>query len=292
MAKPADHLLASTRWPYQLGPENLRKSVNKNHIPMKKALLPSILLVLLASFACAEITWREFKSADGTQTFVGQLLAYQKADASVTVRLKATMQPATFKLDRLSEDDRSYVKAEAANLAANISLDLKFDKLLEPTASKRGDTTRTKTYNGGYKIEMSNFSAVRAEDVQVEYVVIYFKDKVDGQGERLLHGGTRHFESLLANSKNEILADGIELENYFKEGIVEEKRDGTFDANGNRNTTLKVTKAEKRRDILLGCVVRVLVAGKVVHAGASSPDIMREYGDSFDAAKKAPAKGK
>jgi hypothetical protein len=262
----------------------------KTTFPMKKNLLPVILLALLASFAGAQIPWREFKSADGTQKFVGQLLSYKKADESVTVRLKANMKPATFKLERLSEDDRAYVMAEAANLAANASVELRFDKLLEPTNNERSDTTRTKTYNGGYKVEMVNRSAEWLEDVEVQYVVIYYKDQTDGNGKRMLHGGSKHFDSLLPNSKNEVLADGIEMENFFKEGTAEERRDGTFDAQGNRNTTLKVTKAQKSRDVLLGCVARVKVAGKIVHTEASSPDIMRQYRDSFEAAAKEPAK--
>jgi len=256
---------------------------------MKKSLLPAILLALLASFAGAEIPWREFKNAEGTQTFVGQLLGYKKADESVTVRLKATMKPATLKLDRLREADRDYVKAEAANLAASPSFELGFAKLLEPTSTERSDTTRTKSYNGGYKIEVASYSPDSIENVDVDYVVIYLRDEVDGKGERLLHGGSQHFEVLLANSTNEVLADGVEMENFLKEGTAEVRRNG-YDAKGNSNTTLKVTKAQKRRDVLIGCIARVMVDGKVVHIEASSPDIRRQYADAFDAAKAAAAK--
>jgi hypothetical protein len=260
---------------------------------MKRTLLSAILLAGLASIACAELPWREFKSADGTQTFVGQLLSYKKAEESITVRLKATMQSATLKLDRLSEDDRAYVKAEAANLAANASFELGFAKLLEPTGSDRKDTTRTKSYNGGYKIEVASYSPEAVEDVEVEYVVIYLRDEIDGKGERLLHGGSKHFDTLPANSTTEVLADGVELEDFVKEGTTEVKRRGSYDANGNSNATLKVTKAQKRRDVLIGCIARVTVAGKIVHTEASSPDILRQYADAFGAGKSsAPARPK
>jgi hypothetical protein len=253
---------------------------------MRTAL--SIILLLALGAAADELPWRQFKSADGKQTFTGQLQGYKKSDESVTVRLKTTQKTTTFPLSRLSEDDRAYVKSEAANLAPNAAVELRFTKSMELAGSERGETTRVKNYNGGYKIELRNYSAEWIENIEAEYVIIHRKDDEKGTGERVFHAGSKKIASLLPNSTEVIEADGIEMENFKKEGKVE-VRGYNRGSDGSLTTDYKVNPDEKRRDILLGCIVRIKVGDKVVHIDASSPDILRQYEGSFEELSKEAA---
>jgi hypothetical protein len=244
----------------------------------------AILFSVLSGYALGATPWRTFKSADGSQEFVGELLAYKSGADQATVRLKATMQVTTLELARLSQDDQAYVKAAGPELAPNLSLDLRFSKIMELSGSERDDKTRVKNYNGGYKIEVRNFSTEWIDDVEASYIVIYRKDSTSGSGERVLHSGSTSFEHLIPNVSEEIVADGIELENYYKEGsgsATSQSACSSCPSSGSGS----VTRSQKSRDLLLGCIVQFKVAGKVVHTAASSPDILRQYADSFSGSK-------
>jgi len=42
------------------------------------------------------------------------------------------------------------------------------------------------------------------------------------------------------------------------------------------------TKSKRSRDLVLGCLARLKVDGKVVKTEASSPKILRDYSDQFE----------
>ena len=45
---------------------------------------------------------------------------------------------------------------------------------------------------------------------------------------------------------------------------------------------MSATKSQRSRDVILGCIARIKVGGKVVKTEASSANILREYSDAFD----------
>ena len=77
---------------------------------MKKTILLSIATLALVGSSPAR-TWT---SADGSKTFEGDLVSCD--DTSVTV--KRGFKEMTFKLELISEEDRTWAKAEAVKLAA------------------------------------------------------------------------------------------------------------------------------------------------------------------------------
>jgi hypothetical protein len=249
-----------------------------------KTTLVTLLSVLLVGIAAAQTPWRTFRSADGGQTFVGKLIGFDSEADSVTVRMKTTQQTATLKLERLSAQDQEYVKATAPDLVPDAAIELRFAKLMELTGSEQGDGTRTKSYNGGYQIQLRNYSTEFIRDVDVEYIVIYRKDEVGGNGERVLHSGSKHFADLLPNYTDEVIADGVKLENYFKGGSSVSSTSAGCSTCPSSTASI-ATRAQKSRDLLLGCIVRIKIGGKVVLTDASSPDILRQYADAFSESK-------
>lgn len=244
-------------------------------------LLPAILCLCLSGFVSAETPWRAFKSADGSKSFVGQLVGFRGNDGTVSVRMKSTRQVVAFKLDRLSDYDQEYVKSAAPDLPVAAAIETRFTKIMDRDGTERADDTRTKTYNGGYDIHIRNFSPQTLKGLQVEYVVIYRKDAVDGLGERQTHKGSKHLSSLPPNIDDVVTADGIKLESFYKESSTSVVGSGCASC-GTGGAAAIATKSQKRRDVLLGCIVRIKVDGKVVHTDASGPGILSQYEDAFD----------
>lgn len=245
-----------------------------------KAIVPMFLFCLAgATMAETELPWRSFKSADGGQAFEGRLIGYQSADQTVTVRMKSG-QTVTFALARLSEADRDYVVTEAPEPPISARLDLRFSKIMDETASERDQGARSKTYNGGYKIQILNYSQA-LEDVDIEYVIVYRKDATNGLGERMIHKGSTTMSTLLPNLRDVVIADGIALESSYEPGTSSVSAASGCSSCGTGGS-VSVTKSQRTRDVILGCVVRVKSRGQVVHTAASSPDILRGYADAFD----------
>jgi len=240
----------------------------------------AIFYSVLSGYALGETPWRAFKSADGSREFIGELVAYKSGSEKATVRLKSTQEVTSIELTKLSEADQEYVKTTGPELTPKVSLDLRFSKVMELSQSERTEKTRVKKYDGGYKIELRNYSTEWIDDVDVNYLVIYRKDATSGNGERLVHSGSESFEYLVPKVSREIMAMGVELENYFKEGTATlSTSSGCSTCPSSSSGT--ATRAEKSRDLLLGCIVQLKVGGKVVLTEASSPDILRQYSDSF-----------
>jgi hypothetical protein len=246
-----------------------------------KAIVPILLLCLAGvTLAETELPWRSFKSSDGEQTFEGRLIGYQSSDQTVTVRMKSG-QTVTFAMARLSAEDRDYVVTEAPEPPISARLDLRFTKIMDETGSERDKGARSKTYNGGYNIQILNYSPQALEDVEVEYLIIYRKDATDGLGERMAHKGSTTMSSLLPNLRDVVVADGIALESSYEPGTSSVSAASGCSSCGTGGS-VSVTKSQRTRDVILGCVARVKSRGQIVHTAASSPDILRRYADAFD----------
>jgi hypothetical protein len=249
---------------------------------MKPALL--LLLTCLACYGQANTEWRTFTSPDGGKSFDGQLTGYDEVNELVTVRTKsgATLQ---FSLDRVSDDDRDYVESRAEDLPVSVSLDVRFEKIMDRVSSSSSGGTRNATYESGYKILINNLSPTAYGDVEVDYIIVYRKDQVSGSGTNQISSGSESIE-LRANRRHEVVADGVRLSSYYKKGQAAAAGGGgcsTCPSSGGGT----VTRSERSRDFLVGCVARVKINGEVVHTSATSPNVLRQYGDSFGSGSSA-----
>lgn len=186
---------------------------------MKRILTP-LLFALATSAAWANTDWKNFDNADKTKSFVGRLVGYDSKNQIVTVQKKSTMRPVRFKLGLLSEEHQKFVKARAMELEAAGGLRMMFYETLEKVSSNRTSDTRTKNYNGGFRIEIRNMAREMIEDVEVEYIMVYRKDATDGLGEVATMHGSKFVSTLVPNLNEDIIADGIPIKSYYKKGKV------------------------------------------------------------------------
>ena len=184
---------------------------------MKKLIF---LLLVFGPPAMAEIGWRDFENADKTKSFQGRLVGYDPLAKKVTVQKKSTLRPVTFRIDLLSKEHRIFVESRAVELEAAGGLRMMFYENVTKTGSARTGSTKTSTYNGGYKIEIRNYLRRPIQDVSVDFLVIYRKDSTNGNGVRSIKRGSRDLTALVPNYDENISIEGIPLTSYYKAGTV------------------------------------------------------------------------
>ena len=184
---------------------------------MKKLIF---LLLVFGPPAMAEIEWRVFENADKTKSFQGRLVGYDPLAKKVTVQKKSTLRPVTFRIDLLSKEHRIFVESRAVELEAAGGLRMMFYENVTKTGSARTGSTKTSTYNGGYKIEIRNYLRRPIQDVAVDFLVIYRKDSTNGNGVRSIKRGSRDLTALVPNYDENISIEGIPLTSYYKAGTV------------------------------------------------------------------------
>ena len=178
------------------------------------------LLLTLVSSAVAEIEWRSFENADKTKSFQGRLVGYNPLTKKVTVQRQSTLRPVTFQIDLLSEEHRTFVESRAVELEAAGGLRMMFYENVHKVGSTRSGSTKTSSYDGGYKIEIRNYLRRAIQDVSVDYLIVYRKDSTKGNGTRSIKRGSRNLTALIPNYDENIVINGIPLTSYYKAGSV------------------------------------------------------------------------
>lgn len=248
-----------------------------------KHLLTLTLFLALGMVAHADSPWRTFTSPDGDRTFEGRLTGYNARTQTVTVQNRQG-QTIHFKEDLISRDDREYVRDNVNNLPPDISLDVRFERLSERGETKRGGNTRTTQSDAGYKITLQNYTPKHFGDVDVEYLLIYRKDKVEGSGTNEVVRGSSSV-SLEANRTREIETQTVTLVNFFERGKASSAAAGGSCGGGGcskGSSSTTVTRSKRSRDYLVGCVARVKVNGHVVSTTATAANLLRQYETEFD----------
>jgi hypothetical protein len=239
-----------------------------------------VALLVLTSPARCEEAWRTFENADGSRSFTAKLIAYDQARETATVTLKDGGKQLTFALKVLKEEDQAFVKEHAQQLAAQSSLRFKFDKFMDETGeSESGDTTVT-TYNGGYRVALSSYATGSIKDVEVEHLVIWRKDSFEGMGEDQVVHGTQRLDNLIAGLTETVTINGIQMESRVKKG-KSVTTGGSCPRCPRCPTSTVSTRTLRSRDLLVGCVVRIKVGGKVVRTEASSQALIKRYQAQF-----------
>lgn len=178
------------------------------------------LLLTLASPAIAEIEWRSFENADKTKSFQGRLAGYDPLTKKVTVQRQSTLRPVTFRIDLLSEEHRTFVESRAVELEAAGGLRMMFYENVQKVGITRSGSTKTSSYDGGYKIEIRNYLRRAIQDVSVDFLIVYRKDSTKGNGTRSIKRGSRNLTALIPNYDENIVIKGIPLTSYYKAGSL------------------------------------------------------------------------
>lgn len=248
---------------------------------MKKSFVTLFLVLGITVNASQEL--RTFTSADGARSFKGQLVAFDKATETVTV-INAKRQRFSFAINVISDDDQEYVNEQADKLPPDANLKISFDELLDRTEFERGaEKTKTKTYDGGYTIHVNSYTSRIISEAEVEYVMIYRKDKVDGDHSDMIAKGSETVV-IPPNSSASVDTETVELVNYYKAGKAIGSAGGCS-SGGCGSGSVTYTKSERSRDSLIGCVARVTVDGHVVGLSATSPGILEKYESELDSSQ-------
>jgi hypothetical protein len=239
---------------------------------MKKSLF--ILFLGLGVTVRANQEFRTFTSAEGGRSFNGKLVAFDDESETVTV-INSKGRNISFKLDLISKVDREFVISQSDKLPPDAKLEIRFETTNERKDSKRTNDTRTSTNKGAYTISVNSYTPRTIKDVEVDYVMIYRKDKVNGKYTDQVIKGSKTV-TINPNSSAAVGTETVDLVNYFKESTVVTNGGGC--AAGRCGTaSVTATKPERSRDFLIGCVARVSVNGQEVGISATSPDVLEKY---------------
>lgn len=248
---------------------------------MNKAFITLFFVMVITADAGQE--WRTFTSAEGSRSFKGQLVAYDRGSDTVTV-INTKRQRFSFHIDMISEDDQDFVDENADKLPPDANLKIRFDELLDKTDSQRGaDKTKTKTYDGGYTIHVNSYTPRLISEAEVEYVMIYRKDKVNGKYSDMTVKGSETVV-LPPNSSASVETKTVDLVNFYKAGKAISTAGGCS-SGGCSKGSVTFTKSERSRDFMVGCVARVKIDGQVVSVSATSPGILEKYESVLDHSK-------
>lgn len=248
---------------------------------MKKALVTFFLGFVITVSANQEP--RTFTSADGVRSFKGQLVAFDKSTETVTV-LNSKRQRVSFKMDVISEADQDHVNDNADKLPPDANLKISFDELFDRTDFERGaENTKTKTYKGGYTIHVNSYTPRLISEAEVEYVMIYRKDSVEGEHSDTLVKGSETVV-IPPNSSASVETETVDLVNFYKAGKAISSGGGCSGGSCGAGS-VTFTKSERSRDSLIGCVARVTVDGHVVGLSSTSPGILQKYEAELDSSK-------
>jgi hypothetical protein len=102
-------------------------------------------------------------------------------------------------------------------------------------------------------------------------------DSFEGMGEDQVAHGTQHLDNLIAGLTETVTINGIQMESRVKKG----KSVTTGGSCPTCPTSTVSTRTLRSRDLLVGCVVRIKVGGKVVRTEASSQALIKRYQAQF-----------
>jgi hypothetical protein len=206
---------------------------------------------------------RRFQNAEETKSFFAELTGYDAQTKRVTVRLK-TGRTKVFTIDILSEDDKKYVLANGKRLAIGNDIRVSVDDYKEKTKKAYEPLIENRVYPSGYSITLSNRAKKTHTDITINYTLYYaVQGYVKPERKREEKSGTLTCEKITAQGTVTLKTETVD--------IISGKLDPTYkqvprtNADGQRYTASVIDKpGGRRKDLLLGCKVDILVDGKVV----------------------------
>ncbi len=206
---------------------------------------------------------RRFQNADETKSFFAELTGYDAQTKRVSVRLK-NGRTQVFTIDLLSEDSKKYVLANGKRLAIGNDIRVSINDFKEKTKKAYEPLIENRVYPSGYKISLSNRAKKTHTNITINYTLYYaVQGYVKPGRKREEKTGTLTCEKITAQGTVTLKTETVD--------IISGKLDPTYkdvprtDSQGRRYTASVIDKpGGRRKDLLLGCKVDILVDGKVV----------------------------
>jgi hypothetical protein len=228
---------------------------------MNRNTLALAVMALLCLNISAEL--RRFQNAEETKSFFAELTGYDAQTKRVSVRLK-NGRINVFTLDLLSEDDKTYVLANGKRLAIGNDIRVTIDDFKEKSTKAYEPLIENRVYPSGYTITLSNRAKKTHTNITINYTLYYaVQGYVKPKRKREEKTGTLTCEKITAQGTVTLKTETVD--------IISGKLDPTYknvpktNADGKRYTASVLDKpGGRRKDLLLGCKVDILVDGKVV----------------------------
>lgn len=204
---------------------------------------------------------RNFESADGSKTFSAELIGYDSKTKMVTVILQRKTQ--NFSIDLLSEDDQKYVIETGKQLAVINNIVITIKEFSENSEKKTSERVEDRVTPSGYVISLNNRSAQDFKKLEVKYTIYY---AVQGYIEpdrkvETLTGDLTY--DLASNKSKELNTKTVNIVNGKMEPLIENVRRRDQDGKYYMESVVK-EPGGRRKDLLQGCAVELLIDGKVV----------------------------
>ena len=202
-----------------------------------------------------------FKSADGSKSFSGELIEYDPKTKTVTViSQRKTMN---FSIDLLGEADQKYVIEQGKLLAVFKNIEISLKDFREESVKKTSERVEDRTAPCGYVITLNNRSTQDFKNVVVKYTIYY---AVQGylEADRKVETATGELACDLASNKSqELKTKTVDIVSGKMEPLIENVRRRDKDGNHYMESVVK-EPGGRRMDLLQGCAVELWMDGKVV----------------------------
>lgn len=223
------------------------------------ALIPLGCLCLGVATLSAEL--HDFKSADGSKSFSGELIAYDAATKTVTVNSQRSTKK--FSIDVLSEADQKYVIEQGKLLAVYNNIEISLKEFREDSQKRTSERIEDRVAPCGYYITLNNRSAQDFKNLVVKYTIYY---GVQGylEVDRKIETSSGELTcDLSSNRSQELQTKTVEIVSGKMEPLIENVRRRNKDGSHYMESIVK-EPGGRRTDLLQGCVVELWVDGKVV----------------------------
>ena len=220
---------------------------------------------------------RMFQNKDNTKSFLAKLTGYDNKTQNVTVRMK-NGRTTTFPITVLSPDDQAYVKANGKQLAIASDIEIGLTKFQDKSVKKTAPRITNRVYPSGYNITLNNRSKNTYDNISVKYTLYYeVQGYVDSQRSKMRHHGTLDYGQIVDKERVTLQTEKIDIISGKLEPLIKYKR--INQGNGQIDVIPEVVEpGGRRKDLLTGCKVEILINGKVVKSDVDGkiPEEARE----------------
>lgn len=225
------------------------------------ASLVLALTVLLSVNLSAEL--RRFQNADETKSFFAELTGYDSKTKRVTVRLK-NGRTNSFSIDILSEDDKKYVEANGKRLAIGNDIRVTLNDFKEKSKKELKPRIVNRIFPSGYSITLNNRSKKIHSNITINYTLYYaVQDYIKPERTRKEKEGSVTCEKITSQGTVTLKTETIDIVTGKLDPVL--KQVTKRGADGQNYTEEVVDKpGGRRKDLLLGCKIDIVVDGEVV----------------------------
>ncbi len=223
--------------------------------------LALLLTALLTLHLNAEV--HRFQNANQTQSFFAELTGYNPTTKRVSVRMK-NGHTKHFSITLLSKDDQAYVIKNGKRLAIGNDIRVTLHKFKGKSKKELKPRIVNRIYPSGYSISLHNRSKKTHTQITINYTLYYsVQDYLDPKRERKEKTGTLTCDTIYPQGTATLKTEPIDIITGKLEPVI--KNVQRKDANGKPYTEPVVEKpGGRRKDLLLGCKVEIVVDGMVV----------------------------